>query len=112
MQIKNGTFCPLIKEDCVQLKCAWFIQLRGKNPNTGQDVDEWLCSISALPMLQVEVAKETRQGAAATESFRNEMVKANQQNSVVNVLLNKRIAAVQEQGLLGTTASDGGENGG
>jgi hypothetical protein len=40
------------------------------------------------------------------------MVKANQQNSVVNVLLNKRIAAVQEQGLLGTTASDGGENGG
>lgn len=112
MQIKNGTFCPLIKEDCVQLKCAWFIQLRGKNPNTGQDVDEWLCSISALPMLQIEVAKETRQGAAATESFRNEMVKANQQNSVVNVLLNKRIAAVQEQGLIGTTATDGGENGG
>lgn len=111
MQIKNGTFCPLIKDDCVQLKCAWFIQLRGKNPNTGQDIDEWMCSISALPMLQIEVAKEARQGAAATESFRNEMMKANTQNSVVNVLLNKKIAALQEQSLLGGAVSEGVHNG-
>jgi hypothetical protein len=33
-----------------------------------------MCAVSALPMLQIEVAKEARQGAAATESFRNEMV--------------------------------------
>jgi len=76
MQIKNGTFCPLIKKDCVQLQCAWFTQLRGTNPQTGQEIDEWLCAISAMPMLQIEVAKEARQGAAATESFRNEMVRA------------------------------------
>ena len=76
MQIKNGTFCPLIKKDCVQLQCAWFTQLRGTNPQTGQEIDEWLCAIAAMPMLQIEVAKEARQGAAATESFRNEMVRA------------------------------------
>jgi hypothetical protein len=35
-----------------------------------------MCAISAMPMLQIEVAKEARQGAAATESFRNEMVRA------------------------------------
>lgn len=75
MQIKPGSFCPLLKKDCVQLKCAWFMQLRGTNPNTGAEVDEWMCAITALPMLQVEVAKETRQGAAATESFRNEVVR-------------------------------------
>jgi hypothetical protein len=75
MQIKNGTFCPLIKKDCVQLQCAWFTQLRGTHPQTGAEIDEWMCAISAMPMLQIEVAKETRQGAAATESFRNEMVK-------------------------------------
>ena len=77
MQIKNGTFCPLIKKDCVQLKCAWFTCLRGTNPNTGQEIDEWMCAITAMPLLSIEVAKETRQGAAATESFRNEMVNAN-----------------------------------
>jgi hypothetical protein len=75
MQLKNGTFCPLIKKDCVQLQCAWFTQLRGTHPQTGAEIDEWMCAISAMPMLQIEVAKEARQGAAATESFRNEMVK-------------------------------------
>lgn len=90
MQIKNGTFCPLIKKDCVQLKCAWFTCLRGTNPNTGQEVDEWMCAISALPLLQIEVAKETRQGAAATESFRNEMVKANNENSLISALVSSR----------------------
>lgn len=74
MEIKSGTFCPLIKKDCVQLKCAWFIMLRGTNPNTGKEVDEWVCAVTSLPMLQLEVAKEVRQGAAATESFRNEVV--------------------------------------
>ncbi len=83
MQIKNGTFCPLLKKDCVQLKCAWFTCLRGTNPNTGQEIDEWMCAITALPMLHIEVAKETRQGAAATESFRNEMVKAHAQSTAV-----------------------------
>jgi len=74
MELKNGSFCPLIKKDCVQLKCAWFTLLRGVNPNTGKEVDEWMCAVASLPMLQIEVAKEVRQGAAATESFRNEVV--------------------------------------
>jgi hypothetical protein len=52
--------------------------LRGTNPNTGKEVDEWMCAVAALPMLQIEVAKEARQGAAATESFRNEVVAINQ----------------------------------
>ncbi|CAB4242008.1 hypothetical protein UFOVP86_14 [uncultured Caudovirales phage] len=76
MQLKNGSFCPLIKKECVQLQCAWFTQLRGTHPQTGAEIDEWMCAISAMPMLQIEVAKEARQGAAATESFRNEMVRA------------------------------------
>ena len=77
MQLKNGEFCPLIKKECVQMKCAWFTCLRGTNPNTGQEIDDWRCAITALPLLQVEIAKEVRQGAAATESARNEMVRAN-----------------------------------
>jgi len=80
MKIENGTFCPLIKKDCVGLKCTWMIQLRGTHPQTGQPVDEWDCAVKWLPMLLIENAKEVRQGAAATESFRNEMVKAHEQN--------------------------------
>jgi hypothetical protein len=78
MKLQPGTFCPLVKKDCVQMKCAWFVQLRGTNPNTGQEVDEWGCAVSWLPMLLIENAKESRHTGAAVESFRNEMVNANQ----------------------------------
>jgi hypothetical protein len=79
MQMKPGTFCPLIKKDCVQLQCAWFTQLRGTHPQTGQEIDEWMCAIASMPMLQIEVAKQARSGAAATESFRNEVVRESEQ---------------------------------
>lgn len=77
MKIEPGKFCPLIKKDCIGIQCNWFIQLRGKHPQSGADVDEWGCAIAWMPILLIEGAKETRQGAAAIESFRNEMVRAN-----------------------------------
>ena len=77
MQLKQSSFCPLIKEDCKQMGCSWFTQLRGKNPQTGAEVDEWGCAITWLPMLLVENSQQQRQTGAAVESFRNEMVKAN-----------------------------------
>lgn len=83
MQLKPGNFCPLIKEDCVQFKCAWFTQVRGTNPNTGKEVDEWACSITWMPVLLIENSQQQRQTGAAVESFRNEMVKANETSTKV-----------------------------
>lgn len=80
MELKPGTLCPLIKKDCVQLKCAWFMQIRGKHPQTGADVDEWGCAVTWLPILQIETSQQSRHTSAAVESFRNEMVKANETN--------------------------------
>jgi hypothetical protein len=78
MQLKQGTFCPLIKEDCIQFKCSWFTQVRGTNPNTGKEVDEWSCAVTWIPMLLIENSQQQRQTGAAVESFRNEMVRANE----------------------------------
>lgn len=75
MRIEPGTFCPLIKKDCVGIKCSWFVQMRGTNPNTGEPIDEWGCAVSWLPLLQVENSMQTRQAGAATESLRNELVR-------------------------------------
>jgi hypothetical protein len=77
-ELKPGDYCPLLKKDCIQMKCNWFIQVRGKDPNNGKDLDHWGCSIAWLPHLLIENANQSRQGAAATESFRNEMVKASE----------------------------------
>ena len=78
MEIKPGKFCPLIKEDCIELKCSWFTQIRGMNPNTGKEIDEWGCSIAWMPVLMIENSNQQRHTGAAVESFRNEMVKANE----------------------------------
>ena len=77
MKIEPGTFCPLIKENCIQFKCMFWTQLRGNDPQTGKEIDEWDCAVKWLPMLLIENAKEVKQGAAAIESFRNEMVRQN-----------------------------------
>lgn len=77
--MKRGDFCPLIKGSCVELKCLWYTQIRGVNPQTGADVtDEWGCAVAWLPMLLIENAQQQRHTGAAVESFRNEMVKANE----------------------------------
>ena len=78
MQIKNGTFCPLIKKDCVGLQCSWFTRVQGVDTNTGNQVDEYQCAIAWMPMLLIENSGQQRQTGAAVESFRNEMVKANE----------------------------------
>ena len=78
-QIKPGKFCPLIGEDCLELKCAWYNQVRGVNPQTGQEIDEWGCAVTWMPMLMIENSQMQRQTGAAVESFRNETVKVNQQ---------------------------------
>ena len=79
MKVEPKANCPLNNfEPCKQLDCAWFIKLRGVDPNTGKDVDDWGCSMSWMPVLLIENAQMSRQTGAAVESFRNEMVKANE----------------------------------
>jgi hypothetical protein len=94
MQLEQGKYCPLIKKDCIGLQCAWFTQVRGTNPNTGKEVDEWACAIAWMPVLMIENSQQQRQTGAAVESFRNEMVKANEVGQQV------LLETAKQQGLL------------
>lgn len=68
--------CPLHREPMENVchTCPWWVKIRGMDPNTGTEIDQWNCAIAWGPMLAINVAQQARQGAAATESFRNEMV--------------------------------------
>ena len=95
MELKVKDNCPLNGfEPCKQLDCAWFVQMRGTDPNSGKEVDEYACGVAWLPMLLVENAMQSRQAGAAIESFRNEMVKANETSIKV-------LAESAKQNLLG-----------
>jgi hypothetical protein len=78
MKIESKNNCPLNNfEPCKELECAWFTQIRGVNPNSGKEVDDWACAVAWLPILLIENSQQQRHTGAAVESFRNEMVKAN-----------------------------------
>lgn len=63
--------------------CPKYIRIIGVDPNTGQEVDETGCADGFLPMLLIENSQQQRQTGAAVESFRNEMVKANEASNDV-----------------------------
>ncbi len=84
MKIEPKANCPLDNfNPCRQMDCAWFIQVRGTNPNSGKEVDEWACSMAWMPILMIENSQQQRSTGAAVETFRNEMVKANETNTAV-----------------------------
>lgn len=59
------------------------MKVRGTNPNTGEEIDDYGCSVAWLPILMIENSQQQRQTGAAVESFRNEMVKANENSQHV-----------------------------
>lgn len=69
--------CRDINADC---DCPKLVTIRGHDPQSGAEVDKVGCVDGFLPMLLIENTQQTRQAGAATESLRNEIVKAGQQN--------------------------------
>jgi hypothetical protein len=70
-----GHKCEEIKDNAIH-RCVWFTKLAGKNPTTGETVDEQCCAMTWLPVLLIENSMQQRSTSAAVESFRNEMVNA------------------------------------
>ena len=106
MEIKTagcplGAKCEEVKTnadgDQVLYRCPWYVQVKGYDANAGKEVDHWGCAIAWMPTLMINTANETRQGVAATESFRNEMVKQGEQTQKVMLLaaqLNKPMVTI------------------
>jgi hypothetical protein len=70
-------------------RCKLYIPLAGRNPQTGEDIDEWNCSLVWSVIMMVENANTNRGTQAALESFRNE---ATNQTQTTNQIL---LAAAQ-----------------
>lgn len=102
MKIEVKDNCPLNGfEPCKKFDCAWFMQIRGSDPQSGEEIDDWGCSMAWLPKLMIENAIQSRQTGAAVESFRNEMVKENNILSIAAAFSNgdnaKMINASEEK---------------
>ena len=69
-----GGTCEEAKDGAIH-RCAWYTQIAGKNPQNGEDINEWKCAMAWMPLLMIENAQTNRGQTAAIESFRNESVK-------------------------------------
>ena len=93
MAIKEAISCPLgaqceeIKGDTLY-RCAWSVKIAGKNPNTGEEVNEWKCSMAWLPLLLIENTSKQIGTASAVESFRNAVVEENLKTTARTMLAN------------------------
>jgi len=85
--------CPLMGSKCIEdgavvmvegkpemHACRFWVYVHGKDPQTGTDIKNGDCAHAWTPVLLIENSKMQRETGAAVESFRNEMVKANQSN--------------------------------
>lgn len=100
MAKEDHKWCPLIKKDCIEKKCAWYMHIRGMDPNTGKDIDHWGCSVGWIPTLLIENSQQQRSTSSAVESFRNEMVKANETNiDILSATANMYYDLLESQGV-------------
>lgn len=58
--------------------CPKFVNIRGRDPQSGAEQDRWGCVDAFLPLLLIENAQMSRQTGAAVESFRNEVAKSSE----------------------------------
>lgn len=63
--------------------CRFWVTVQGLHPQTGETISNGDCAIAWTPILMIENSKVNRETGAAVESFRNEMVKANETNTQV-----------------------------
>ena len=80
MQFDENAGCPMngmktCKKVRQKTECAWWTWFTFNDPTTGDDVAMHACAMVWQPYMSMKAAQESRQGAAAVESFRNEVVK-------------------------------------
>lgn len=81
------SICPYIGKECIEdgtlneetgqiEACPFWVVLQGKNPQDGTPINDGKCAVAWTPILLIENTKHLLHKDAATESERNETVKA------------------------------------
>lgn len=73
--------CPYtaFKKKCIREECPKWTKLIMQNPQTGENIDQWACSDTWVPILLTEISRKLIQVDATMESHRNEASRTTQQ---------------------------------
>jgi len=84
MAVKVVYTCPL-GSTCEKIvgneihRCAWYTEVMGTNPQTGEPLNQTKCAIAWMPILQIETAMTNRGQTEAICSLRDETAKRQQE---------------------------------
>ena len=62
------------EEEKVLVTCPWYVCIKGKDPQSEEQIDKWGCSLAWLPILLVENAQTNRGQTDAICSLRDETI--------------------------------------
>jgi hypothetical protein len=96
-QIPRGEdhlYCPFWQKPQSEVchKCPLWVQLRGKDPQSTQEVDAWGCSLMWLPKLLIEGAQQSRQAGASADKVATEVAKFHENMVKMNHLASAQLA--------------------
>lgn len=80
MELETVGTCPL-GSDCQKVvdgkihQCNWYIKLAGKDPQTGENIEDYRCAIAWQPILAIEGNGAIAGVSSSVQSLRNETVK-------------------------------------
>jgi len=77
---ENGNFCPFRHKKCIESQCVLWTHVRGKHPQSEEEIDKYGCAIAWLPVLLIENAQRSNQIGAAVESMRNVIITEGEKN--------------------------------
>lgn len=83
-----GSHCERIIKGHIE-RCAWYVEMEGKHPQSGKDIRESRCAMAWQPILALEGNGINHHTAASIQSLRNETVK--RQNLALEVINAKAI---------------------
>lgn len=91
MQIPHGPKnlkCPFWHKPMSQVchTCPCWVLVRGKDPQSTQEVDRWDCAVAWLPMLLIENAQQSRQAGASADKVATEVNKFHRNMAEFNKL--------------------------
>ena len=85
-----GSQCEYIGDDKKLHRCAWYTKLVGKNPQSEEQIDEWQCAMSWLPLMLVENAQTNRGQTAAIHQGNKETISRQEElNTILGMALNQ-----------------------
>ena len=73
----SGLVCPFHRKDTSKVchVCPLWTQVRGADPQSGREIDDWRCAMAWLPTLILDGSQQTRQTGASADKVATEVAK-------------------------------------